>query len=185
MSPEDVIFEEAMEFAMRWEGGFSDHEDDPGGATMQGVTQGTYDKYRTDKGLTERTVLNMTLDERDDIYYTRYWKKSGCDQQAIFSPMIAMVQFDASVNVGTSRSTKWLQSVCRATRDGVYGPMTHEAFSVRLDEIGEDEMADQLIVKREEWYAYLRDRPPPANFGVFYNGWVNRVNDLRDELGVA
>lgn len=184
MTPEEVAFQESLEFALRWEGGFSDHPDDPGGATLNGVTQKTYDKYRTDKGLSPRTVLNMTIDERDTIYRVGYWEKGGCDQQVIFSPMIAMVQFDANVNVGVARSTKWLQSVCRAGRDGVYGPMTHEAFSIRLDEIGEDEMADQLLVKREEWYAYLRDKPAPSNFGVFFRGWMNRVEALRDELGV-
>ena len=185
MSPEDVCFEEAMEFAMKWEGGYVDHPDDPGGATNMGVTQGVYDGYRERLGRPVQPVLDITETERDTIYWEQYWKAAGCDQQAVFSPMIAMVQFDAAVNVGVRRSTKWLQGVVRANRDGAYGPMTHEAFSIRLDEIGEDEMADQLIVKREEWYIYLRDKPAPANYGVFYNGWVNRVEDLRSELGVV
>ena len=184
MSPEDVVFDESMEFTLRWEGGFSDHPDDPGGATNMGVTQKTYDAFRVGLGFFKRPVLEITHVERDNIYRFQYWKKAGCDEQAIFSPMIAMVQFDAAVNVGVSRSTKWLQGAVRANRDGIYGPLTHEAFSIRLDEIGEDEMADQLLTKREEWYIYLRDKPAPANFGVFYKGWTNRVNDLREELGV-
>ena len=184
MTPEDVAFGLAMEFAMEWEGGFSDHPDDPGGATMQGVTQRVYDEYREGKGLSTGSVLYISEPERDEIYLNGYWKAGGCDQQAIFSSMIALVQFDANVNVGVERSTKWLQAVSRAGRDGVYGPMTHEAFSVRLDEIGEDEMADQLLLKRESWYGYLRGKPPPANFGVFYVGWMNRVTALREQLGV-
>ncbi len=182
--PLDYVFEEALEFTLRWEGGYSDHISDPGGATNMGVTQGTYDGYRERTGRPLRPVLDITETERDTIYRDQYWRAAGCDQQAIFSPMIAMVQFDAAVNVGVERSTKWLQGVVRASRDGVYGPMTHEGFSVRLDEIGEDEMADQLLTKREEWYIYLRDKPAPANFGVFYAGWMNRLNALREELGV-
>ncbi len=184
MSPEDVAFDEAMEFTLRWEGGYVDHPSDPGGATNMGVIQKTYDAFRVSLGFPKHPVLEITHGERDQIYRSRYWKKAGCDQQSIFSPMIAMVQFDAAVNVGVERSTKWLQSVCRAGRDGMYGPMTHEAFSVRLDEIGEDEMADQLLTKREEWYRYLRDKPLPAKFGVFFKGWMNRINALREELGV-
>ena len=184
MSPEDVAFDLAMEFAMDWEGGYVDHPDDPGGATNMGVTQKVYDEYRVAEGWPKRAVLDISEEERDEIYLNGYWKAGGCDQQAIFSPQIAMVQFDANVNVGVERSTKWLQSVSRAGRDGVYGPMTHQAFSIRLDEIGEDEMADQLLTKRESWYRYLRDKPAPSNFGVFYKGWINRVNALRENLGV-
>jgi len=184
MSPEELEFREALDFTLKWEGGFVDHESDPGGATAYGITQGTYDQFRKDTWKEQQSVIAITETERDTIYRDRYWKKAGCDEQAIFSPMIAMVQFDASVNVGVIRATKWLQSVVRSDRDGVYGPLTHQQFTEVLDEIGEDEMADQLIVKREGWYKYLRDKPD-ANFGVFFKGWMNRIDALRAELGVA
>jgi len=39
-SPE---FAAALPFVLRWEGGYVDHPDDPGGRTNKGVTQKTYD----------------------------------------------------------------------------------------------------------------------------------------------
>jgi lysozyme family protein len=184
MSPEQVVFEESLEFTLAWEGGYVNHPDDPGGATNKGITQKVYDAYREKRGEPPEPVLEITNDAVEAIYLNQYWKPSGCDEIATFSPSVAMCQFDAAVNVGVHRATKWLQSVVRADRDGVYGPLTHEQFTIALDQVGEDEVVDQLIAKRESWYAYLRDRPD-ANFGVFYQGWINRVNALREELGVA
>ena len=41
-----MMFERALTFVLRWEGGYVDHPADPGGATNYGVTQRTYDAWR-------------------------------------------------------------------------------------------------------------------------------------------
>ena len=45
------VFDKALAFTLKWEGGYSNNPNDPGGATMKGVIQKTYDDYRKSKGL--------------------------------------------------------------------------------------------------------------------------------------
>jgi hypothetical protein len=54
-------FDAAMPFVLRWEGGFVNHPNDPGGATNKGVTQKVYDGWRTSRGQGTRSV-------REDFY---------------------------------------------------------------------------------------------------------------------
>jgi lysozyme family protein len=50
-----AAFEAALPFVLRWEGGFVDHPNDPGGRTNQGVTQKVYDDWRRRQGCLSAT----------------------------------------------------------------------------------------------------------------------------------
>lgn len=100
----------ALAHVLTYEGGFSDHPSDPGGATMQGVTQATYDSYRRDNGWPTQPVQQITRDEVEEIYRTRYWDAIGGDE---LEPALAFVLFDSAVNSGVSRALGWLDQ----TRD--------------------------------------------------------------------
>ncbi len=63
MSP---AFEESLPFIMRWEGGYVDHPDDPGGRTNKGVTQKTYDAWRARQGMAARHVRSIE-DEEEEV----------------------------------------------------------------------------------------------------------------------
>ncbi len=41
-----TAFSESLPFVLRWEGGYVNHPNDPGGATNKGVTQKVYDGWR-------------------------------------------------------------------------------------------------------------------------------------------
>lgn len=82
------------------EGGNVDDPQDKGGRTSRGVTQRVYDEYRRSKGQAKTDVYLMTEAECDDIYLTRYWLPSDCDQLAIGPDYAA---YDYSVNSGVSR----------------------------------------------------------------------------------
>lgn len=90
-----------------WEGGWSNHPDDPGGATMYGVIQKVYDAYRKRKGLPIRSVRLITRTEALEIYRAEYWEK--CGAPTLF-PGVDLAVYDASVNSGVSRSIKWLKA---------------------------------------------------------------------------
>ncbi|OJF91171.1 hypothetical protein AX761_22635 [Rhizobium sp. 58] len=96
-----------LPITLAFEGGWSNHPKDPGGATMNGVTQRTYDGYRRKLGLSLRSVKFMTLVEREEIYRVGYWAASGCET---LLAGVDLVTFDGSVNSGVSRSKKWLAS---------------------------------------------------------------------------
>jgi lysozyme family protein len=68
-----VDFERALEFTLRWEGGYVNHPSDPGGATNRGITQVTYDQWRTQKRLPTREVRLIEEHEVRSIYWQYYW----------------------------------------------------------------------------------------------------------------
>lgn len=101
-----TAFERALKFTLSWEGGYVDDPDDPGGATNQGVTQATYDAWRTRNALGTRPVKELEAEERDAIYRSGYWTPAGCD--ALRWPL-SLIHFDTAVNMGVSRAQNLLE----------------------------------------------------------------------------
>ncbi|MEM0444201.1 MAG: glycosyl hydrolase 108 family protein [Candidatus Caldarchaeum sp.] len=99
------MFDKALSFTLKWEGGYSNHPSDPGGATNMGITQSTYDAWRNSKGLPKQDVKNLTRDEAARIYRERYWDPLKVDNA---NPALALIAFDSAVNHGVSTSLKWL-----------------------------------------------------------------------------
>lgn len=99
-------FERAMRFVAKWEGGFVDHPNDPGGATNMGVTQRTYDAWRDKIHARRRDVKKLDPVERDAIYHDLYWVPAGCDK---LPWPLALVHFDTAVNTGVGRANKFLE----------------------------------------------------------------------------
>lgn len=88
-----------------WEGGFSDHPDDPGGPTDRGVTQAKYDEWRRKQGLPLRSVKGITTTEAELLFVDEFWLPIGGERLAIGVDLAA---YDAAVNSGVSRGRKWL-----------------------------------------------------------------------------
>lgn len=89
---------------LRWEGGYSNHPDDPGGPTMRGIIQREYDKFRREKGLSLRPVRQIEEDELRTIYRVNYWDEMQCES---LPPGLDLCVFDAAVNSGVSRARAW------------------------------------------------------------------------------
>lgn len=64
-------FPACLAAVLRYEGGYVDNPNDPGGATLNGVTQASYDQWRRSRGLPIMPVRQMEPAERDLIYKTR------------------------------------------------------------------------------------------------------------------
>lgn len=96
-----MSFEKALDQTLRFEGGFSNHKADPGGATMKGVTQSVYDADRDHAGLPRQSVKFIGDDELRHIYERDYWRASGANGLA--EPLDAL-HFDAAVNHGLKRA---------------------------------------------------------------------------------
>jgi lysozyme family protein len=91
-----VSLEKALEFTLKWEGGYSDNPNDPGGETKFGISKRAHPDI---------DIKNLTLDEAREIYRAEYWEASGCD--SLDEPM-DMVVFDAAVNLGCRRAKELL-----------------------------------------------------------------------------
>lgn len=166
-------FKKSLALTLQFEGGYSNHPDDPGGSTQCGITQATYDSYRTRKGLLPRDVRKITQDEIQDCYQRGYWFASGASscQDGPF----ATVLFDFAVNSGVSQALKSAQKLLGLTVDGVLGPKT----VARLQETTQAE-ALQLLDTRMAFYRAIVARRPQSL--QFLDGWTNRINILRKAI---
>lgn len=165
------MFNKALTFTLKYEGGYVNHPNDPGGETNRGVTRLVYDSYRRSKGLPMQSVKLITDHEVTDIYKSRYWAEGYCD--AMPEP-VAIVMFDTAVNTGVKRAAVLLQRALRIVDDGVIGPKTLAAIKT----VDAHELAILFIDERDKFYKALVANK--ASFAVFLKGWLNRTKALRE-----
>ncbi|MBV6624575.1 MAG: DUF4114 domain-containing protein [Rivularia sp. (in: Bacteria)] len=151
-------FAEALNFTLEREGGYVNDPDDPGGATNKGITQSTYNQYRTSLGLETSDVKSITDEEVSDIYFDSYWLASSSEE---LLTKLSIAHFDASVNHGVGKAKEMLE----------------EAQASGGDEMNQ---VNKYLDIREDYYYYLVEQNPKNQ--KFLQGWLNRVNALRDFL---
>ncbi|WP_437416351.1 glycoside hydrolase family 108 protein [Sinorhizobium meliloti] len=88
-----------------WEGGWSDHKDDPGGKTMYGVTETRWHEYQDKMKMKRTPVRNITKAQALKFYRSEFWEV--CGAPTLFAG-VDLAVYDASVNSGVSRGRKWL-----------------------------------------------------------------------------
>jgi lysozyme family protein len=164
------MFRDALGFTLRWEGGFVDDPDDPGGRTNRGVTQRSYDSWRSGKGSPPRDVKLISDDEVEAIYQHQYWRTAGCDR---LGGPLDLITFDTAVNMGVRRSVKILQTALGCPADGQFGPMTARAAGA-CDVVATAAACCRI---REGIYQSLVAKNPALS--KFLNGWLRRVASLR------
>lgn len=150
-------FETAFDLLITHEGGFSNHPDDPGGATMYGVTE-TVARANGYQG----AMRDMPLSFAKKIYKAMYWDTCRCDSMpdAIRYPL-----FDAAVNSGPGQAIKWLQSAVGVKVDGAIGPVTQQAVNMAAPQV----LRQQMIGKRLRFMTELKNWPS------FSKGWARRI----------
>ena len=100
----EEVYQKALNLTLSYEGGYSNHPEDPGKATMRGITQSTFSAWLIGRGLPERDVREIT-DEEVKTIYRLYWEGVGGDR---LPAGLAVVAFDIAVNSGTSRALRWM-----------------------------------------------------------------------------
>lgn len=98
-------FQNCLAVTLGYEGGWSDHPSDPGGATMKGITLATYRRFKP--GATKTELRNISNDTVAKIYRSDYWDKVGGDRLAAG---VDLATFDAGVNSGPARARQWLMA---------------------------------------------------------------------------
>ena len=164
--PSGDRYSQCIPLVLRHEGGYVNHPADPGGATMKGVTQKTYDGWRDKQGKPRQSVRSISDDEVQAIYRRDYWDAiCGDDLPA----GVDYAVFDFAVNSGINRASRYLQEVCRVPADGKIGPATLaavKAMDVR-------DVVNRLCDAR---MAFLRRLD---TFPTFGRGWTARVDEVR------
>ena len=155
-------FDKAFDLLLTHEGGFVHRpvSDDPGGATMYGITE----KVARANGYTGK-MQDLTLDFSKSVYRKLYWDACQCDQMpdAIRYPL-----FDAAVNSGPGQAVKWLQSAIGVKVDGVIGPMTRQAANMSAPMV----VRQHMIGKRLAFMTRL------DNWSANAKGWSRRIASI-------
>lgn len=150
-------FERAFDLLITHEGGFSNHPDDPGGATMYGVTE----VVARAEGYTG-PMRDLSLDFAKQVYRKRFWDACRCDQMP---DVIRYPLFDAAVNSGPSQAIKWLQVAVGVKADGVIGPITQQTVNVLPAQVTRQKMIGNR----------LRFMTNLSNWPSFSKGWARRI----------
>lgn len=153
-------FDQAFTVLIEHEGGYSDHDADPGGKTRYGITEAVAREvgYRGDM-----RELPLSLAKR--IYQERYWKSVRADE---LPTTLRYVMFDAAVNSGPTQAIRWLQRAVNVTDDGVFGPRTMAATRA----VDENRLRNVMIAHR------LRFMTTLPNWHSFSRGWARRISSL-------
>jgi lysozyme family protein len=170
-------FKRCLMFVLAREGGYVNNPNDRGGSTNRGVTQATYDSWRTRQGLPLQSVKLIADAELAALYRRDYWDKVAGDD--LPSP-VNLVVFDGAVNSGPGRAVRWLQDACGTVADGAIGPNTLAAIHHACDFHGVQHIAEVIVEKRQQFYESIVARDPSQK--VFLRGWTNRLTELRKEI---
>ena len=200
----------ALKFTLSAEGGFANHIKDTGGMTYSGIAR-KYNSKWTGWSIIDRVLakypeliqpytmkprsvkfLDLELRANDelemlilDFYYENYYKKVCGDKIDKVSTDISSILFDISILQGVNRANKTLQKLCNRyfgknlLVDGIIGSVTLTTIEDILKENGADIFASELL---HEYTDNLIEASKYSNNTVFLNGWMNRVNNLRNYL---
>jgi lysozyme family protein len=160
------------------EGGISNHKADRGGLTNSGVTQRTYDMYRAKHGLIRRPVTEMTPPEVEAIY-DEYWKDARC---AYLPEPVDLLVFDTAINSGARRAMILLQRALGVPDDGLFGKVTMDALHEEMVAGDIKQICKAFLDAREDFFYDIVDRD--ATQQAFIGGWINRLDGLRERVGV-
>lgn len=164
--PTGDAFTRSLPLILAHEGGYVNHPRDPGGATNKGVTQATYDGWRSRQKLANQSVRNITAAEVSAIYRRDYWDKVKGDE---LPEGVGYAVFDFAVNSGPSRAARFLQKIVGVAQDGMIGPATVAATNALPAATVIDRLCDDRM-------AFLRSLD---TFSTFGKGWARRVTDVR------
>jgi len=172
-------FDVFLPMLLRFEGGYVDDPEDPGGETNKGITMATFQGCSHQILGIEPTSENLralTDAQAGKIYRALYWDKMCGDAFALQD--LANIVCDFYVNAGT-RATALLQRVInamggRVVEDGTIGPGTLTALSA----LPQDEVYRQYKNERMAYYRSLVEARP--SLARFLTGWLNRVNAFPD-----
>lgn len=144
---------------LSYEGGYSNHPSDPGGPTLEGITQAVYDNYRKTKGLPRKALsasmrhTKSWIAERRAIYRTLYWDKVRGDD---LPAGVDLAVYDFGVNSGVARANRYFEAL---------------ASGAPAD------LVKRLCAKRLSFVQQIR------TFSTFGRGWTNRIADV-EAVGV-
>lgn len=161
-----------FEYLLESEGGYQDDPDDAGnhlpdgraGCTNLGVTQQAWEAYVGHK-VSNQDMRDLTAEKIEPFYKRRYWDATLCDSMP---SGVDYCLFDLSINAGSNRSAKVMQSAVGVEADGQIGKISLAAI------IG---LEPKYVIEQftEEKIAFYKGLNNPK----YEQGWLNRAETVR------
>ncbi|MDE7064603.1 MAG: hypothetical protein K2O70_03930, partial [Desulfovibrionaceae bacterium] len=181
MLTSEKAFELAHTHVAKWEGGFFDHPNDPGGVTMYGVSlmflksldliEGDIDG---DGDIDRDDVLAITRDTARQIFRRHFWDKPNAGE---LPSLVAVCFYDLAVNAGTGRAAIVLQEGINTIYPKAIprlapnvGPLTRTWSRRAVTDDRQLELCHAYLNRREAWYRRLANAKPKS--AVFLKGWL-------------
>ena len=184
----------ANKFTQKWEKGYVNHKNDPGGATYNGVSLRFLKQTGIDINGDGKIDIEDILDlyrrkdqaKVDEIFFKAFWRDPALDR--LPSPHVQAAVYDSNVNAGRTQSAKFLQRACNALADsglkvdGAIGPLSLGAVKEICAAKKGLDLALKFVDKRMDFHNRLVANSPykdGRNYKPFAAGWRNRCDDLR------
>jgi len=148
--------------------GFACDPDDTGGATMIGITIGTYRSYCRYKGQKTPTVQdlkNISYKVWRDVVHSMFWNKWKAD--TIEDQGVANMAVDWMWHSGAA-TIKKIQKLLDVTQDGIVGPKTIAAIN------RDEKIKDKIYAARKAYFEAIVAKNPTQK--KWLKGWMNRLN---------
>lgn len=160
-------FNECLKAVLHHEGGFVNDPRDSGGITNLGCTKAVWEEW-VGHSVTEKIMRDLKPENVAPLYKKRYWDRVKGD----FLPNgLDYAVFDASINSGSGRASKWLQEVLVVTIDGSIGNQTLLALK--------DHKIKSLISQFNDTRLQFLEALP--TWGTFGKGWSRRVSEVQSK----
>jgi lysozyme family protein len=190
------VWDRAISFVLKWEGGYVNNPADKGGETNMGITQGTLANAiaqgliivgeGVDTGgrcIKTVSVKDLSLDNVKVIYRANYWERYGWGN--ITWPG-CLILLDATVHHGGGGMARLAQRAANIlgwnlVEDGKFGPKTLEAVT-KLSEAQSVNFAEEYLRQRKKFFDDIIAKDDSQK--VFLKGWYKRLQGLAAECGV-
>jgi lysozyme family protein len=172
------MLQEYYAYVAKWEGGYVNHPNDPGGETNRGITYNTFKALASKLGIPNTYERFRSLSFEDFSKFVKsYWDLAQGD--AINDKRISALLTDITWGSGESRAKKILATVLKlyydieVKQDGNISPADAKIIN---DISNSDKLFDRLHEARESFLKNLAEAKP--NLRVFLKGWLNRTSDF-------
>ena len=161
-----VSYEPSLARLLAHEGGYTNHQDDPGGPTNFGITIADYRRYAK-ANATAADVRAMSVDEAKAIYRKRYWDAQRCND---LPAGVDYAVFDYGVNSGIGRSGKVLRRMLHLADD------TSVVTNAVIAAASSGDARALVSAICDERLRFLKSL---KTWDVFGKGWGRRVGEVK------